>query len=129
MLGPRTLAVVEERWAATAYRSEDDLVFGHPTKGTPVDTSKLVKQFFKPALARAGIEKPFRPFHDLRHTSLTHAAAAGNPQIYVQARAGHSQGSITEWYMHAAQVLFPGAAARSENRMFGSQPEPGADLE
>lgn len=42
-----------------------------------------------------------------------------NPQIYVQARAGHSQGSITERYMHAAQVLFPGAAERSEARMFG----------
>jgi hypothetical protein len=50
---------------------------------------------------------------------LTHAAAAGNPQIYVQARAGHSQGSITERYMHAAQVLFPAAAAKSEARMFG----------
>ncbi len=32
----------------------------------------------------------------------------------------HSQGSITERYMHAAQVLFPGAAARSEARMFGA---------
>ena len=95
-------------------------MFGHPTKGTPVDTSKLAKRYLKPALARAGIDKPFRPFHDLRHTSLTHAAAAGNPQIYVQARAGHSQGSITERYMHAAQVLFPGAAAKSEERMFGA---------
>lgn len=118
-LGPRTLAVLEEQWRRTAYRGDDDLVFGHPTKGTPLDTSKLAKRYLKPALARAGIEKPFRPFHDLRHTSLTHAAAAGNPQIYVQARAGHSQGSITERYMHAAQVLFPGAAERSEDRMFG----------
>ncbi len=118
-LGPRTLAVLEERWRRTAYRSDDDFVFGHPTKGTPVDTSKLAKRYLKPALARAGIDKPFRPFHDLRHTSLTHAAAAGNPQIYVQARAGHSHGSITERYMHAAQVLFPGAAEKSENRMFG----------
>jgi len=115
-LGPRTLAVLEEIRRRTAYRADDDLVFGHPTKGTPVDTSKLAKRYLKPALARAGIEKPFRPFHDLRHTSLTHAAAAGNPHIYVQARAGHSQGSITERYMHAAQVLFPGAAARSEER-------------
>ncbi len=123
-LGPRTLAVLEEQWRRTAYRSDDDLVFGHPTKGTPVDTSRLAKRYLKPALGRAGIERPFRPFHDLRHTSLTHAAAAGNPQIYVQARAGHSQGSITERYMHAAQVLFPGAAERSEARMFG---EPGAD--
>lgn len=118
-LGPRTLAVIEEQWQRSAYRADEDLVFGHPTKGTPVDTSKLAKRYLKPALARAGIEKPFRPFHDLRHTSLTHAAAAGNPQIYVQARAGHSQGSITERYMHAAQVLFPGAAERSEARMFG----------
>jgi integrase len=123
-LGPRTLAVLQEQWRRTAYRGDEDLVFGHPTKGTPVDTSRLAKRYLKPALARAGITKPFRPFHDLRHTSLTHAAAAGNPQIYVQARAGHSQGSITERYMHAAQVLFPGAAERSEERMFGGAPAP-----
>ena len=125
-LGPRTLAVIEEHWQRTAYRDDEDLVFGHPTKGTPVDTSKLAKDYLKPALARAGIEKPFRPFHDLRHTSLTHAAAAGNPQIYVQARAGHSQGSITERYMHAAQILFPGAAEKSEARMFGPQADESA---
>jgi integrase len=122
-LGPRTLAVIEEQWQHTAYRGDDDLVFGHPTKGTPLETGKLAKRYLKPALIRAGIEKPFRPFHDLRHTSLTHAAAAGNPQIYVQARAGHSHGSITERYMHAAQVLFPGAAAKSEERMFGPDPD------
>jgi integrase len=118
-LGPRALAVLEEQWQRTSYRADDDLVFGHPTKGTPLETGKLAQRYLKPALARAGIDKPFRPFHDLRHTSLTHAAAAGNPQIYVQARAGHSQGSITERYMHAAQVLFPGAAEKSEARMFG----------
>ena len=61
----------------------------------------------------------FRPWHDLRHTSLTHEAAAGNPQAYVQLKAGHSQGTITERYIHAAQVLFPGAASRGEERMFG----------
>lgn len=125
-LGPRTLAVLEEQWRHTAYRDDDDLVFGHPTKGTPLEAGKLANHYLRPALARAGIEKPFRPFHDLRHTSLTHAAAAGNPQIYVQARAGHSQGSITERYMHAAQVLFPGAAAKSEERMFGVLPDEGA---
>jgi integrase len=124
-LGRRTLAVLEEQWQRTVYRADDDLVFCHPTKGTPVDTSKLAKRYLKPALARAGIERPFRPFHDLRHTSLTHAAAAGNPQIYVQARAGHSQGSITERYMHAAQVLFPGAAEKSEARMFGGPTDDG----
>ena len=45
---------------------------------------------------------------------------------YVQLKAGHSQGAITERYIHAAQVLFPGGAARSEARMFSltSQPIP-----
>lgn len=38
---------------------------------------------------------------------------------YVQHRAGHSQSAITERYIHAAQVLFPGAAARGEARIFG----------
>ena len=32
------------------------------------------------------------------------SVAAVNPQAYVQMLAGHSQGSITERYVHAAQV-------------------------
>jgi integrase len=118
-LGPRTRAVLEAHWRRTAHKGDEDLVFCHPERGSPIDPSKLSRCFLKPALARAGIKKKFRPFHDLRHTSLTHAAAAGNPQIYVQARAGHSQGAITDRYMHAGQVLFPHAAERSEERMFG----------
>ncbi len=120
-LGPKTLEIFEEQWRRSAFRGDDEYVFAHPEKGTPVDPARLVRSYLKPALRRAGITKPFRAFHDLRHTSLTYAAAAGNPQIYVQARAGHSQGAITERYMHAAQIAFPEAAARSENRMFGAR--------
>ena len=72
------------------------------------------------ALTRAKITKPFRVWHDLRHTPLTHEAAAGNPQAYVQLKAGHSQRSIP-----AAQVLVPGVASRGEARIFseaGSTP-------
>jgi integrase len=119
-LGPRTRAALEEQWQRANFRDDDDLVFCHPQLGKPLDPSRLARGYLKPALKKAAITKPFRPFHDLRHTSLTHAAAAGNPQIYVQERAGHAQGSITERYMHAAQVLFPGAAERSEERMFGA---------
>ena len=72
-------------------------------------------------LTRGSGRATSRPWHDLRHTALTHEAAAGNPQAYVQLKAGHSQGSITERYIHAAQVLFPGAAARAEERMFGPE--------
>jgi hypothetical protein len=39
--------------------------------------------------------------------------------VYVQLKAGHSQASISERYIHAAQVLFPGAAERGEERLFG----------
>lgn len=120
-LGPRTLALLQEHWRTSAYQGEDELVFCHPAKGTPLDSSKLARVYLRPALRRAGVTKPFRPFHDLRHTALTHEAAAGNPQAYVQLKAGHSQGAITERYIHAAQVLFPGAAARGEERMFGIQ--------
>ena len=95
-------------------------MFCHPEVGTPLDPSKLTRFYMRPALTRAGIVKPFRPFHDLRHTALTHEAAAGNPMAYIQLKAGHSQGQITERYIHAAQVLFPGAAARAEDRMFQS---------
>jgi integrase len=87
--------------------------------GTPIDPTKLSRDYVRPALKAAGIAKPFRPWHDLRHTALTHEAAAGNPHAYVQAKAGHSQSTITDRYIHAAQVLFPGAAEKAEERMFG----------
>ena len=119
-LGPRARTALEEQWQQSLYRGDDNLVFGHPLLGTPLDPSKLSRDYMRPALKRAKIEKPFRVWHDLRHTALTHEAAAGNPQAYVQLKAGHSQGSITERYIHAAQVLFPGAAAKGEERLFGS---------
>lgn len=56
---------------------------------------------------------------------LAHTRCGGGQPHYVQARAGHSQGSITERYMHAAQVLFPGTAEKSEARMFGDPPDGG----
>jgi integrase len=123
-IGPRTQEALAALWQVTLYRGDDDLVFSHPFTGKPLDPGTISKRFLKPALARAGITKSLRPFHDLRHTALTHAAAAGNPQAYVQMRAGHSQGAITERYIHAAQVGFPGAAQKTEERMFGPWPQP-----
>ena len=38
----------------------------------------------------------------------------------VQARAGHAQATMTERYVHAAQVAFPGAADEAEERLFGA---------
>src|SRR5262245_42525819 len=119
-LGPRTEALLANHWQESAFQGEDELVFCHPQLGTPLDPSKLARRYLRPALHRGGITKPFRPFHDLRHTALTHEAAAGNPMAYIQLKAGHSQGQITERYIHAAQVLFPGAAEQGEARIFAA---------
>jgi integrase len=117
-LGPRTKQLFADHWKRSAYNGDDDLVFAHPSRGTPLDPARLSREYMKPALKAAGITKPFRPFHDLRHTALTHEAAAGNPLTYIQMKAGHSQAAITERYIHAAQIQFAGAAERAEERMF-----------
>ncbi len=119
-LGPQTQKLLSKHWQQTPFQGDDELVFCHPEKGTPLDPSKLARCYLRPALHKAGIDKPFRPFHDLRHTALTHEAAAGNPMAHIQARAGHSQATTTERYIHAAQTSFPGAAARSEERILSS---------
>jgi integrase len=120
-LGPRTRDLLAAHWQRSAFQENDELVFCHPEKGTPLEPSRLSRTYLRPALTRAGIPNTFRAFHDLRHTALTHEAAAGNPMAYIQQRAGHSQAAITERYIHAAQLLFPGAAARGEARMFNAK--------
>ena len=117
--GPRTADLLAEQYAASLYRSPESLVFCHPLLGTPLDGSKL-SRYMQKAIKAAGIERPLPPLHDLRHTALTHDAAAGNPAVYVQARAGHAQASMTERYVHAALVAFPGAADKAEARLFGA---------
>ncbi len=121
-LGPRTIQLLQDHYSASRYTTDDDLVFHHPSKGTPLDPARLAREHLQPALKAAGITRPFRPFHDLRHTALTHEAAAGNPLAYIQLKAGHSHSAITERYIHAAQVQFAGAAERAERRMFTTDP-------
>ncbi|MGH3008596.1 MAG: tyrosine-type recombinase/integrase, partial [Gaiellaceae bacterium] len=119
-LGPHTNKLLADHYAASRYTADSDYVFHHPHKGTPLDPARLSRRYLRPALKAAGINKPIRPFHDLRHTALTHDAAAGNPLTYIQHKAGHSQPAITQRYIHAAQTSFPGAAQRAEERMFSS---------
>jgi integrase len=118
-LGPRTLTLLTQHYEQSRHRADTSPVFSHPLLGTTLDPSALARRYLKPALRAAGITKPFRAFHDLRHTSLTHDAAAGNPHAYIQHKAGHSQGSTTERYIHAAQTRFHGAAGTTEVRLFG----------
>jgi hypothetical protein len=50
-------------------------------------------------------------------TALTHDAAAGNPAVYMAARAWRAHATMTERYVHAAQVAFSGAAERAGDRV------------
>ena len=74
--------------------------------------------YARKALERAGVGDGFRPWHGLRHTALTETAAAGVPAMFVQAKAGHAQGSTTERYLHAARTTYPDAAELAEARLF-----------
>jgi integrase len=69
------------------------------------------------ALAEAKIDRPMRPFHDGRHSSITNAAAAGTPPAALQARAGHSDYSTTQLYIDLAGETFREEAERLEERL------------
>jgi len=116
--GLKTAAVLQEQWQVSRFNGDTDPVFAHPLLGRSVDPAKLTRSYLRPAMLRAGITKA-GAWHVLRHTSLTAEAACGNPNSYVQARAGHASFSVTERYVHAAQVSFPGAVERAEARLFG----------
>jgi hypothetical protein len=48
-------------------------------------------------------------------------SSLGGTPAYLQLKVGHSQGSITERYIHAAQELSPGAAEKGEARIFSGE--------
>ena len=83
----------------TAYRADGDLVFAHPTKGSPLDPSKVSRRF-KAACLEAKV-RPVR-FHDLRHTFATRLAASGTPIRTIQEFLGHADAKTTQIYAHYA---------------------------
>jgi integrase len=86
---------LERHYQASNYQADDDLVFGHPHTGKPLDSSKALKRF-KAALRTATI-RPLR-FHDLRHTFGTRMAAAGVPMRTLQEWMGHRDIKTTMIY-------------------------------
>jgi integrase len=93
-------------------------VFCHPDKGTPIDHKRYAATL-KQALAKAKVEKPMRPFHDGRHTSITNSAAAGLSPAALMARAGHSDFKTTQGYIDLAGETFRAEAELLEQRLFG----------
>ena len=74
----------------TVYGDEEDLVFGHPDLGVPLDRTKVTRKF-KAACVEAGV-RVIR-FHDLRHTfATTHYAPSAHEVEIVNDAFGTSDG-------------------------------------
>jgi hypothetical protein len=66
----------------------------------------------KVVLARAGVERPMREYHDWRHTGITNAAAAGMEPMTIMQMAGHADFKTTQKYIDLAKVVFSGEVAK-----------------
>lgn len=98
---------LERVFKASSYQGDDDLVFGHPHTGLPLDRSKVLKRF-KAACLRAGVGRTRKDgkgrtvssmrFHDLRHTFGTSMAAQGTPLKTLQEWFGHRDSKTTDIY-------------------------------
>jgi integrase len=94
-LADRVGAELEALSQRSAFTADDDLVFGHPHTGAPLDRSKVRKRF-KAAVRAAGVRDV--RFHDLRHTFGTRMAAAGVPMRTLQEWMGHADFKTTLIY-------------------------------
>jgi integrase len=96
--------------------------FAHATSVSRGTTyrAEAFQEALTAALAVAGVEGKLRAFHDLRHSSLTLGAAAGEGAIALMSRAGHRNMATTCTYLHLAGTVFRDGAARLEERLPGS---------
>jgi integrase len=126
-LATRLAQELEQQFQRSLYQGDDDLVFCHPGRGTPLHGSSLLKRF-KRTMTRAGL-RPAR-VHDLRHTFGTQMAAQGVPMRTLQEWMGHRDFKTTLIYADYA----PSAderryvdAAFGESGEFTPEPATGAN--
>jgi integrase len=106
--------VAGEGWDASIA----DLVFTTST-GAPIDGRKLIRSWFRPLLAKAGLP-PIR-IHDLRHSYASIALALGVHPKVVQEALGHSTIAVTlDLYSHVVPSLQWEAAKEMGAALFGN---------
>lgn len=121
-LGRKIASELWEHRGRSRYDSDDDYVFPNPRTGRPFDANRFGELVGR-ALRRAGIEENIRPSHDLRHSSITNAAASGTPPEALMSRAGHSSYATTRRYIDLAGERFRDEADRLEDRLWGGAVE------
>ena len=124
--GIRSIAIssklAEELWQhrrRSNFQGDAERVFCHPARGT-IYRAETFQAEFNAALKLAGINDHLRPFHDLRHSSITNDAAAGANPTALMTKAGHSNMATTKTYLHLAGVVFRDEADRLEARLLGA---------
>lgn len=80
----------------SAHTADDELVFGDPTTGRPLERAALMRRYRR-TLRAAGVD-PTHRFHDLRHTFGTRMAAQGVPMRTLQEWMGHRDIQTTQRY-------------------------------
>jgi integrase len=115
---PRLQAELAGHYQRTAFKGADELVFCHPQTGMTYRGNKF-KEALEQAMSAAEVEGVVRPFHDLRHTAITHDAASGSSAIAVMTKAGHRNMATTKTYLHLAGTVFRDEAERLEVRLLG----------
>jgi integrase len=118
-LGSRLAEELFQHRARTPYDSDHDRVFANPRTGKPFDDERYA-EILRLALKKAGVEGHIRPAHDLRHSSITNAAAAGTSPEALMSRAGHSSYATTRRYIDLAGEHFREDADRLERRLWGA---------
>jgi integrase len=119
-LPPILADALTAHYRRSSFKGDDERVFCHPERGTQ-DQAEGFSEALTAALAAAGVEAKLRPFHDLRHASLTNGAAAGESPIALMTRAGHAKVSTTKQYLHLVGTVVPNEAARLEQRLLGGE--------
>jgi integrase len=118
-LGSRIADELFQHRARSHFQGDDERVLCHPETGRVLDHKRYAKTL-RLALRRAKVDRPMRPFHDGRHTSITNAAAAGTAPAALMARAGHSDFATTQLYIDLTGEAFREEAERLEGRLWGS---------
>jgi hypothetical protein len=118
----RTLSDALWSWrSSTPYQAETDYVFASPESGRRMNPDRWWNEHWKAALAAAGIDGRIRPFHDARHSALTHMAAGGSTPLAIMATAGHASMVTMKRYLHLAGVTFKDDATALEQRLLGEK--------
>jgi integrase len=108
---PRLAEALWQHRRRSNYRGDDERVFRHPQRGSLLHATRF-RADLGAALERAGISDHLRPFHDLRHASLTLGVVDGESALALMTRAGHASMSTTKVYLHLAGPVFRDEAER-----------------